>query len=125
MAALDNYLSGYATRQIDDAAAVLRTLRRRAISPEAFLQWAEARVEARRQGLAAVEQAGRERWRKGKLIAAALQKHAPCCPDCGVQMTLYSGDNQDCHWVCRKCRHSIYKPHPPETELRNIGVKEI
>lgn len=122
---IEQYLEGYDARQVDTAATVLRTLRRKRISPDVFLQWAEARAETRRKGMAVLEQAGQERRRKGRQVREALRQHAPHCPDCQAQMGLYAGDNNDSHWVCRKCRHSIYRPHTPETELRRIGVKEI
>lgn len=121
MTAIDQYLSGYNARQIEDAAAVLRSLGRKGIAPAAFLAWADAREAEKRRARFEAEKA-----RAGhRRVAEAVRRHAPRCPDCGAPMSLYAGDNQDCHWVCRTCRHSIYRPHPPETELRKIGVKEI
>ena len=31
------------------------------------------------------------------------------CPKCSSTMFLYPGDDNDAHWVCKKCRFSIYK----------------
>ena len=118
---IDKYLAGYAPRQIEDAAAVLRTLARKGIAPDAFVAWAAAREEEKRRALVELEEARAKRRR----LIEAVRRHAPRCPDCARPMTLHGGDDNDGQWVCKAGRRSQYGPHPPETELRRIGVKEI
>jgi hypothetical protein len=56
-------------------------------------------------------------YRRRELAFKRFQKIRFNCPDCGHLMGLYTGDNQDCQWLCKNCRLSIYKGHSFEREL--------
>jgi len=120
MTDIGHHLAGYAPRQIEDAAAVLRTLALKGIAPAAFMAWAEARGADKRRARVEIEAARAKRRR----LVEEVRRRAPRCPDCDRIMSLHAGDDNDCQWACKACRRSQYRPHPPDTELRRIGIKE-
>ena len=42
------------------------------------------------------------------------------CPQCEGKMLLYAGDDNDSHWVCQKCRYSIYVDKRPEEVIMEV-----
>jgi len=51
-----------------------------------------------------------------------ITKDIKKCPDCGSTMRLNPGDDHDSHWVCPKCRFSMYDKKPYEEQIKDSGA---
>ena len=81
-------------------------------------------IEDLRREVVRREDARKKPVAPARRLLAEIQKKTPRCPQCGRPMALHAGDDNDCHWVCKHCRHSTYCPRPAQDELQRIMTRK-
>lgn len=113
---MKDVLKAFGFGAIQDAATLLRVVRRAGHSTDEFLAFVESEKERRIHDLEAM----RER-------IARVEQQMARCPDCGIPMVLRDAKDGGSHWTCPKCRFGQYDPRPIneiEAEIRQKTEEE-
>lgn len=100
---MDDLFRAFTFKALQQAADIITILQREGLSNEEYLEF----IEDKRL---AFSLASRER----------VYSLMPKCPKCNIPMSLIEGDNNDSHWVCMKCRYSVYNPESVENTQKKV-----
>jgi len=116
-------LKAFSFGQKQDAATLLKTLKKHGISTDDFLSYVQ---EEKRRSVQARKQIEKRR--------SEILKRIPKCRDCGGLMVLRPvhppdleindpGDpSEGSHWWCKGCAYGEYDPRPVEEIQKSIGL---
>lgn len=93
---------------LQDLVTLLRKLTRERVTIAQFLWY----MERKRQERAGVIERSIKLRARVKKERAAFMRQAPKCPSCEIPLRLSTGDENDSHWTCPKCRYGRYDSRP-------------